>query len=56
MVKSGILNWRWPDHEDIMWYEKDDVVNRIQPPTQKNDRGIFSIPEMKGYSSIFYKL
>ncbi|KAJ8941959.1 hypothetical protein NQ314_010178 [Rhamnusium bicolor] len=56
MEKSGILNWKWPDHEDIMWYQENDLVKRIKSPTPKNDRGIFSIPEMKGYSSIFYKL
>lgn len=56
MVKSGILDWKWPDHADMMWYEKEDIVKRINPPVQKNDRGIFSIPEMRGYSSIFYKL
>ncbi|KAJ8950062.1 hypothetical protein NQ314_008068 [Rhamnusium bicolor] len=55
MEKSGILNWKWSDHEDIIWYQKNDLVKIIKSPTPKNDR-IFSIPEMKGYSSIFYKL
>lgn len=56
MVKSGILDWKWPDREDVMWYEKEDIIKIIDPPISKNDRGIYSVPQMKGYSSIFYKL
>lgn len=56
MVKSGLLDWKWPESEDLMWFDKDDLVKRIQPPIQKSGRGAFSVPDMRGYSSIFYKM
>lgn len=41
-------NWKWPNHEDIMVYTWEDVVQKISPPKNLK-RGFFSVPELDNY-------
>ncbi|XP_050340019.1 uncharacterized protein LOC126766169 [Bactrocera neohumeralis] len=45
MTMSG-SNWSWPGKEDILEYDADEVVKKINLPQPINKRGIFSIPDM----------
>ena len=54
MIKSGVLNWKWPNNEDIMWYKKCDIIKKIKSPVQKNTRGVYDVEEMKSYESELY--
>lgn len=51
MVPSGLMDWKWPDLEDVMWYGREDVIKLINEPTMKNKRGIYLVPEMNKYKS-----
>lgn len=55
MMRSGIQDWKWPNHEDIMWYKNSDVIRKISAPTRKNSRGIYEVREMKVYHPELYK-
>lgn len=55
MAKSGILHWKWPNNEDVMWYTRSDIIRKIKVPTQKNSRGIYGVEEMKIYHSELFK-
>jgi len=48
MAMSG-LNWKWPATEDICWYKKKCVIEKIAPPKLLNKRNIFFIPEIAKY-------
>ncbi|KAJ8947825.1 hypothetical protein NQ318_009969 [Aromia moschata] len=48
MLPSG-SDWKWPVLEDIMWYQKDDVIMTIGIPIAKNKRGAMTVPEMEQY-------
>lgn len=51
MVQCGRTSgWRWPDIEDQIWYDEQDVVMMIQQPKPKNSRGIFFVEEMKEFT------
>ncbi|KAB0804746.1 hypothetical protein PPYR_01716 [Photinus pyralis] len=50
MVQCGRRGWRWPDIEDQIWYDEQDVVMIIEPPKPKNSRGIFFVEEMKNFT------
>jgi len=45
MAKSG-CNWKWPKHEDILWYPMEDITEKIQPPKEIN-RGVLEVQELK---------
>ena len=50
MVKSG-FNWRWPKHNDILFYSFTDVNSKIKPPHPRKRR-TFSVPELEHRWSI----
>lgn len=50
MVLSGV-GWKWPEKEDTMWYDVQDVVEVIKDPVATNNRGQFEIIEIKKYQS-----
>ncbi|KAF2903629.1 hypothetical protein ILUMI_02561 [Ignelater luminosus] len=51
MAKSGLLQWKWPENEDIMWYPKEDIVQKIEEPGLKNNSELYVIPEMKKFTA-----
>lgn len=34
--------WKWPDKKDEIWYRKNDVIKRIDPPVVVGSWGQFS--------------
>lgn len=42
MTMSG-PNWRWPEKDDILVYEKKDVLKKIKSPLLLNSRGIYAV-------------
>ncbi|KAJ8943920.1 hypothetical protein NQ314_009584 [Rhamnusium bicolor] len=48
MAPAG-LDWKWPLKNDVLFYFNEDIICTIQEPKQKNNRGLFSVPEMKDY-------
>lgn len=46
MERSGLLNWWWPSQDDVLEYERDDMVQKIRPPIQINKRGMFKVQEI----------
>ncbi|KAK5637796.1 hypothetical protein RI129_000024 [Pyrocoelia pectoralis] len=46
MTSSG-HNWKWPQMEDILNYEEDDVIKHIGKPKLINKRGVYEVPEYK---------
>ncbi|KAG5896954.1 hypothetical protein JTB14_024801 [Gonioctena quinquepunctata] len=53
LMRSGMQDWKWPNHEDIMWYKNSDIIRKIKALTPKNSRGIYAVLEMKTYHQIF---
>lgn len=51
MVKSGVIGWKWPQTPDVLWYEKNDVIKIITEPQKLNNRGIYTVAEMKDYDT-----
>jgi len=40
----GIQNrWKLPDKDDILVYEREEIVKKILPPMLLNNRGIYSV-------------
>lgn len=48
MTMSG-LNWKWPAADDICWYKKKFVIEKIASPKLLNKRNMFFIPEIAKY-------
>lgn len=48
MKSAGLTYWRWPEQDDILCYDENDILKIIKPPIPMNKRGIFSVPELKG--------
>ncbi|XP_050509916.1 uncharacterized protein LOC126886858 [Diabrotica virgifera virgifera] len=49
-VKSMTMNgkyWKWPDRDDILNYDFDDVVCKIARPSLINKRGAYEVPEIE---------
>ena len=44
LVKSGV-DWKWPKHEDLMFYSLCDIITKINCPKEKK-RGILAVPEL----------
>ncbi|KAI5722693.1 hypothetical protein M8J76_012165 [Diaphorina citri] len=49
MTQAGMDSWRWPEIEDILWYDMDEILKIISPPTPINKRGLFSVPQISMY-------
>ena len=45
MTKSGV-NWKWPTVEDEMFYENEEIKQKINPPKKLN-RGVMVVNELK---------
>lgn len=39
-------NWKWPEKEDCLWYDRKDVIKKISSPQPINRRGAFKVPEI----------
>lgn len=50
MAKSGRDRWRWPDKNDLLWYDIDDIITKIKEPKECNSRGAYDVPEIKDFS------
>lgn len=50
MTMSG-RNWKWPQRDDILTYEMNDVVAKISSPTAVNNRGVYSVDEISDLHS-----
>ncbi|KAF2881394.1 hypothetical protein ILUMI_24768 [Ignelater luminosus] len=50
MVNAGINPWKWPLKEGILYYFKDAIICIIQKPQPKNNRGHYTVSEMKKYN------
>lgn len=48
MTKSG-ADWKWPLKQDVLTYHKDDILEYICQPKQKNNRGVFIVPNINKY-------
>lgn len=48
MTQSG-NNWKWPIKKDILWYNFDEINEKIEEPVLCNKRGIFTVNEIKKY-------
>ena len=36
---SAVVLFQWPDNEDVLVYQEDDVLCKIEPPIPLNQRG-----------------
>ncbi len=45
MAKSG-YNWKWPIKDDILHYDLEDIVSKIEEPKCLSNRGIYQVPEI----------
>ncbi|XP_055377922.1 uncharacterized protein LOC129609824 [Condylostylus longicornis] len=41
MTMSG-TNWRWPEKDDILVYQKKDIIKKLNHPLLLNSRGVYS--------------
>lgn len=49
MERSG-SDWKWPTRKDEILYEWEEIKEIIECPKEKNNRGVFSVPEMTKYN------
>ena len=49
MIKCGPSTWKWPEVEDILDYDPDDIIKAINPPKPTNKRGMFKVAELEKY-------
>ena len=50
MEMSG-QHWRWPEKEDVLWYEVDEIVEMIESPELLNNRGQYSVNAISKYKN-----
>lgn len=44
MTEVGTLDkWKWSIKDDVLWYDKNEIVRKINPPLLLNNRGIYSV-------------
>ena len=46
MSRSSV-NWKWPKDLDEMFYDNEDIQQKIASPVQLN-QGVMEVPELKG--------
>lgn len=46
MGMAGVDTWKWPDKDDVLFYEYNDIKTVIDFPQLKNNRGHYFIPEI----------
>lgn len=51
MERSGLKHWRWPERDDVLLYNHQEILKTISPPKQINKRGAFLCPEMDRFSN-----
>lgn len=56
MVLSVGNSFRWPDKTDMIWYRKEDIIEKNCDPLLLNKRGFYKIPEMEKYLSDIYMI
>lgn len=49
MTMVGADHWKWPEKEDKLFYNIDDIVCVIEPPTLTNARGHYHVPEISSF-------
>ena len=52
-MKKSAQNWRWPAKPDEIFYSKDEIVRKINPPTQVGRREIFKVEELIPFMNKF---
>lgn len=50
-MKKSALNWKWPAKPDEIIYSKDEIVQKINQPTQFGRREIFKVPEFAAFTN-----
>lgn len=50
LENSGLYQWKWPFKEDVMWYPKIDIMEKIGPPVFSK-RGLCTITVMEKYKA-----
>lgn len=50
LTQSGTFQWKWPQNDDILWYDRDDILKAIKAP-EPSKRGFFVIKEINNYYS-----
>ncbi|CAG9763717.1 unnamed protein product [Ceutorhynchus assimilis] len=48
-MESSGQNWRWPAKEDVLNYQRKDVIIKIEKPKIINKRGFYAVPELKDF-------
>lgn len=48
MAKT-LNHWKWPEKEDILFYDKEDIVKVIVSPKKLTSRRTFSVPEITDF-------
>lgn len=43
---AGVDMWKWPDKDDVLFYEYNDIKTVIDFPQLKSNRGHYFIPEI----------
>lgn len=38
--------FKWPEKEDVIWYDRDSIVEVIKEPVPINTRGSYKVEEM----------
>lgn len=46
MTFSSGNKFRWPERSDKIWYQENDIEEKITVPTLANTRGFYRVPEM----------
>lgn len=45
LTPSGSFQWKWPQNDDILWYDRDDILQAIKAP-DPSKRGFYTIKEI----------
>lgn len=48
MEQSG-LNWKWPEHDGILWYEEENIMENIEQSKQFTKRGSYIVRKISKY-------
>lgn len=49
MTRSGLNKWKWPTVKDEIFYEFEEILQKIEAPLEINKRGFFEIKDFEEY-------
>lgn len=49
MTMGSTESWKWPLKDDVLWYNREDILEVIAEPVSVNKRGSYTVPEIDKY-------